>query len=144
MLTAILSQWRAAAYGLLAAALLIAGWTANGWRHDAAKLQDAKEALRTAQERMAAAQRMAIKADEERVTMGLQLTTAELALKEASSNAKTVIRTVYVKSDPRCDLEPSIIRVLNGTRAAGGILPDATAPHDVAPARPTSGTIAGR
>lgn len=135
-----LGQLKYGLYGLLAAGLLIAGWTVAGWRHDASKLQDAKEALRTAQERMAAAQRMAIKADEERVTIGLQLTDAELALREATLHAKTVIRTVYVKSDPRCDLEPSVIRVLNGARA--GRVPDATAPNDATPAGPEATTAA--
>ncbi len=139
-LATLLGHWRWAGAGLLAAGLLIAGWTANGWRHDAAKLQDAKKALRTAQERMAAAQRMAVKADEERVTIGLQLTDTELALREATNNAKTIVRTVYVKSDPRCDLDASVIRVLNGARA--GRVPNAPAPDNAPTARPEASTAA--
>lgn len=125
ILTAIFANWKAAAYGLLAAALLIAGWQVNGWRQDAARLDDAKAALRTAQEKMASAQRMAVKADEDRATLGLQLTEAELALKEASKNAKTVIRRVFVQTDPRCDLEPSVVRVLRDARSGTPIVPPA-------------------
>ena len=115
ILASILSQWRFGLYGLAAAALLIFGWTAAGWRNDSLKLDDAKAALRTTQERMAQAQRAAIKADEERATMGMKLTEAEAALFSTSTQAKVVIRRV-VQIDPRCDLEPSVIRVLNAAR----------------------------
>lgn len=115
ILTSILSQWRFGLYGLLAAGLLIAGWTANGWRMDAAKLVDAKVALRTAQERMAAAQRAAIKADEDRATMGVKLTEAEEVIRSNSTQAKVIIRRV-VQSDPRCNIDAAVVRVLAAAR----------------------------
>ena len=116
ILASILSQWRFGLYGLIAAALLIAGWTVNGWRNDALKLNDAKAAVREAQSRMAAAQRAAIQADEDRVSMGMKLSEAEATILTTNNQAKTIVRRVYIQSDPRCDLEPSIIRVLAATR----------------------------
>lgn len=115
ILTAIWAQARYGVYGLIVAGLLIAGWTAAGWRNDSLKLDDAKAALRTAQARMAQAQRDAVKADEDRVSIGIKLTDAEEALRSNSTQAKVIIRRV-VQSDPRCNLEPSVIRVLAAAR----------------------------
>lgn len=122
ILTSVLGQGRFALYGLAAAGLLILGWTVSGWRNDSLKLDDAKEAIRTAQARMAQAQRDAIKADEDRVTMGVKLTDAEEALRSNSTQAKVIIRRV-VQSDSRCNLEPSVIRVLAAARRGGEQMP---------------------
>ena len=137
ILASILSQWRFGLYGLAAAALLIFGWTANGWRMDAAKLNDAKAALRTTQERMAQAQRAAIKADEERATMGLKLTEAEAALLSTSTQAKVVIRRV-VKTDPRCDIDAAVVRVMRNARSGNPEVPATPKPAT----RPSGAIIA--
>ena len=115
ILAALVANWRFALYGLLAAGLLIGGWTINGWRHDAGRLKDAQAALQTEQKAKMAAQRAAIKADEERVTMGMALSEAEAQLLTTSNQAKRIVR-VHVTKDPRCDLEASVIRVLSAAR----------------------------
>ena len=121
--------------GLAAAGLLIGGWTVNGWRADSQKLDAAKAAVRDAQNRMVAAQRASAKADDERAEMGMKLSDAEAALLTTSTQAKVIIRRV-VQIDPRCDLEPSVIRVLNAARRGEGLSPTTD------PTPKPSGTIA--
>lgn len=126
ILAAIASQWRAALYALLAAGLLIAGWTVNQWRVDAGKLVDAKVAIRDAQARMASAQRAAIKADEDRVKMGMRLSEAEAMILTTNRSAKEVVRRVYVTKDPRCDIDAAVVRVLRDARSGRAVMPTTT------------------
>lgn len=109
ILTALLANWRWAGAGLLAAGLLIAGWTVNQWRVDAGQLKAAKAAHQAA---LAAR----IAADLARVELSLELQKAETQIAANIGRAKEVVR-VYVKSDPRCDIDASVIRVLNAARA---------------------------
>lgn len=116
MIGAILSQWRAVVYGLLAAGLIIAGWTVNQWRVDASQLKATKAALTAEMEAR-------VRADRDRVGLATKLQEAETTIAANIDRAKEIVR-VYVSKDPRCDLEPSVVRVLRDARA--GRMPTAT------------------
>ena len=132
ILTAIWAQARYGLYGLIVAGLLIAGWQANQWRIDSSQLKAAKAAIQ-------AEQKARLDADNERVTMGMKLSELEAELLTSSNQAKQIVR-VYVTKDPRCDLEPAIVRVLRDARA--GRLPSTA--YDVAPAGGTSTATPGQ
>ena len=110
ILTAIWAQARYGLYGLIVAGLLIAGWQANQWRVDSSQLKAARAAIQ-------AEQKARLEADAARVTMGMKLSEIEAELFTSSNKAKQIVR-VYVTKDPRCDLEPSVVRVLRDARAA--------------------------
>lgn len=109
MIGALLSQWRAVVYGLLAAGLIIAGWTVNQWRVDASQLKATKAALTAEMEAR-------VRADRDRVGLATKLQEAETTIAANTDRAKEIVR-VYVSKDPRCDLEPSVVRVLRDARA---------------------------
>lgn len=132
ILTSILSQWRFGLYGLAAAALLIFGWTANGWRNDAGNLKAAKAAIQ-------AEQKARLEADNDRVTMGMKLSELEAELLTSSNQAKQIVR-VYVSKDPRCDIDAAVVRVLRDARA--GRMP--SAPDDAPAAGGTSTAPSGQ
>lgn len=132
ILTAIWAQARYGLYGLIVAGLLIAGWQANQWRVDSSQLKAAKAAIQ-------AEQKARLDADNERVTMGMKLSELEAELLTSSNQAKQIVR-VYVSKDPRCDIEPSVVRVLRDARA--GRMP--STPDDASAAGGTSPAPAGQ
>lgn len=124
MIAALLSQWRAAIYGLAAAGLIIAGWTANGWR------TEAREARMLKSE--AAAERAARRAsDEARAIAEAQLLDMQESVQiEVREVVKRV--PVVVNNSPDCALGLDALRLLNQARG-----------HDPLPAT-TGGDVASR
>lgn len=113
MLTALLGQWRYAAYGLLVVAIFAFGWQVDTWRHNSQKLGDAQAALRAAIQNQ-------IEADAARAAAEAKMA---LAQGKITVQTKEIIRRVriVVHDRPGCDLDGSAIRLLNGARS--GIVP---------------------
>ena len=121
MLVAILSQWRAVVYGLLAAGLIVLGFTVADWRgraRDADRLEKERDAA-IALERGAEASRKL--ADEVRVQVS-----AELEAERAKTH-ETIVEVIknvphYIdRSD--CSLSIDGVRALNKARGVEA-LPD--------------------
>jgi hypothetical protein len=117
------ANWRWGLYGLIAVGLLAVGWTVNSWRIDAARLKDAQAALRS---EMAAR----VKADADRLDLGMKLSEAEADILTATKIITKKVK-IYVPDNRACDLGLPAIRLLN--RARAGLPP---APDDPAPAAP--------
>lgn len=129
---AVASQWRWAVAGLLVAAGLILGWSANGWRLKAAQAADLRILLRNETERRVAAdaarltaQRLQKQADTLRLEMQKRLTAAEARI---NARTRAAIKQVYVHvPDNRdCDLGDEPVGMLN--RARAGLDPMPAAP----------------
>ena len=116
MLTALLAQWRYAAYGLLVVAIFAFGWQVDTWRHNSLKLHDAQAALRAAIQNQ-------IQADAARAAAETKLAQAKGKI---VTQTKEIIRRVkvVVHDRPECDLSGDAIRVLNDARS--GIVSPAT------------------
>lgn len=111
ILTAILSQWRAGLYGLLAAGLLIAGWQANAWRTEAREADTLRKTI-------AATERARKAADEARAL-------AEAQLMDMQESVRVEVREVIkrvpivVNNSRECDLGLDALRLLNSARGHG-------------------------
>ena len=95
-----LAHWRWGVAGAFVAALVLAGWVANGWRIRAAQASDLQKALRTEIER-------AVLADAARLGLERKVETLKAIIEGRVETVKeTVVR--YVKENPDCDLpEPA-------------------------------------
>lgn len=106
------------------------GWTVNGWRIDAQRTRQAEVAVQEAV-------RARVRADLDRVQMGLRLAAAEAAAGDRVRVIERKIR-VYVPRNRACDLSPAAVGLLNDARAG---LP--AAPYDPPAASPAPGAPAG-
>ena len=118
----LLGQWRFGLYGLLAAALLIGGWTANGWRMRAAQASHLEAVLQASIARE-------VEANAARVALARQLEDAESATHETIRTVTKQVK-VYVPADPHCDIPDTFRGMLD--RARAGV--PATADEPAAPA----------
>jgi hypothetical protein len=125
LLAAILSQGRFAIYGLLAAGLVIGGWTANGWRLEAANARGLRAAL---QSEMAAR----VEADAARVALGMQLSEAEAAIITGTKVVREKVKT-HVPASADCNIPDGFRLLLERARSG---LPPAADPTPTAPAQP--------
>lgn len=128
MLGALFAQWRYAAAGLIFAAAVIFAWNAAVWRSKAAELGAARAEIRRLNN-------VALRAHSFAIDLAKKLEKAEKETAAKAGKSKEVIRRV-VTIDPRCDLEPSVLRVLNDLRVPA-------APAAPAPATRRPGTVAG-
>lgn len=106
------------------------GWTVNGWRIDAQRTRQAEIAVQEAV-------RARVRADLDRVQMGLRLAEAEGL---ARANIRTIEKKirVYVPRNPACDLGSGAVSLLNIARAGVSAAPD-----DPPGASPALGAPAG-
>jgi hypothetical protein len=121
MLTALLAQWRYAAYGLLVVAIFAFGWQVDTWRHNSLKLHDAQVALRVAIQRQ-------VEADVARASAEARIATAQ---GKVVTQIKEIVKRVkiVVHDRPGCDLDNVAIKLLNDARSgivspASGDTPD--------------------
>lgn len=124
ILLGILGQWKYAVYGVLVAGLVLGGWTANGWRLEAAQAKIVRAELRNEVERR-------VRADADRLALAKEILEGE---GKTIENTRVVKERIYVriKDNAGCDLV-GLSGVLNRTRA--GLPPAADGP-DPATATP--------
>lgn len=113
-------QW--AFTGLFVAGLILAGWTANGWRLRAAQAEGYRLELRNELQRR-------VMADAKRLTLQRQLETAQAQVVE---RVKVVKQTVvkYVAQNPACDLPDPVASQLQRLRAGNDVPTAAGGPAD--------------
>lgn len=117
-----LAYWKWAVAGALVAALVLAGWVANGWRIRAAQASDLQKALRTEIER-------AVLADAARLGLERKVETLKAILEGRVETVKeTVVR--YVKQNPACDLPEPVAGQLQRLRQGRDVPPAPAQPAD--------------
>ena len=112
---ALLGQWRFGLYGFAAAALLIAGWKAAGWRADSLKLIETTESLAQEKRERSVAEAEARRADSDRALVSAQL----MDFQERTRLEFDALRSkvpVVVNNSSDCALGADAVGLLNAAR----------------------------
>jgi hypothetical protein len=106
------AQW--AFTGLFVAGLILAGWTANGWRLRAAQAEGYRLELRNELQRRVAA-------DAKRLTLQRQLETAQAQVVERVKIVKQTVTKYVPAPNPACDLPDPVASQLQRLRTGDDV-----------------------